>query len=59
MQAAATAGTRIQKAIDWAVFGIGALALSTAILATAFGGADSRLADNSADAATISTAATL
>ncbi|MEM1387410.1 MAG: hypothetical protein AAF748_10945 [Pseudomonadota bacterium] len=37
MFAAASRSPRIQKAIDWAVFAVGAAALSTAIVATVLG----------------------
>ncbi len=47
MHHSAEAGKSIQKAIDWAVFSLGALALATAIGATVMGSADDQLARTS------------
>ena len=43
-------GKSVQDAIDWAVFGIGTLALTTAIAATLLGTGKDRLADAPAPA---------
>lgn len=51
MQHPGNTASRVQDAIDWAVFGIGTLALTTAIAATVVATGKDRLADAPAPAA--------